>query len=474
MPHLHRISGCPLCLVLLAAAGCAGETKQTAPGDNDRPTVRLIKPVLRKIVRVVGQPGFIDTYEQTSIFPKMTAYLQDWKVDIGDRVKKDQVLATLYVPELVEEHQTKEAELLLAREMIQQAEKLVTVAAANVKAASARVTAARASLGRYQAGVQRWESEVKRLTTLVQEKVVAAQILDESIRQLQSSTSSRDEAEATILTSVADQSAADATLEKARVDVVVARARKSVAESELKRVTALVGYLNLTAPFDGVIVARNANKGDFVLPATGDPSASSRSRDRSSTDAAPIFVVARTDLLRIYIDVPEGDANFVRVGTKGSVLARAYRDTEIPASVTRTSWALNTKSRTLRAELDLPNPKATILPGMYAYGKVIIERPCVRSLPLAALTYSGDRSFCWFHVAGQAVRTEIETGVSDGTFVEVTNHRPGTRNSHGDDPAWVPFQGTEEVIMGDLSILVDGEAVQVAQRGSGGSSAGGR
>ena len=461
-------------LVLSAAAGCGEEAKPDAPSASEPPAFRLIRPERRTIVRVVGQPGFIDAYEQTAIYPKMTAYLQEWKVDIGDRVKQGQILGTLFVPELVEDHQAKQAELTLAQEMIQQAEKLVRVAEASVKAAAARVSAAKASVERYRDDVDRWESEVKRLTTLVEQKVVDRQVLDETTRQLRSSTAARAEAEADILTAQADQAAAEAGLEKAKVDVVVARAKASVAEAELKRVAALVGYLQLTAPYDGIVVARNANKGDFVLPATGDPSASRRSRDRSSAEAAPIFVVARTDLLRIYIDVPEGDANYVKAGTRASVLARAYRDAEIPASVARTSWALDTQSRTLRAEIDLPNPDAAILPGMYAYGRVIIERPDVPALPLEALTYSGDRTYCWLYEDGRALRTEIETGVSDGTWIEAANHRRATSNRAAGEPGWVPFQGTEEVIMGDLSVLVDGAAVQVAQGGSGGSSAGGK
>jgi multidrug efflux pump subunit AcrA (membrane-fusion protein) len=303
---------------------------------------------------------------------------------------------------------------------------------------------------------------------------VDKQVLDETTRQLRSSTALRDEAEANILTSQADQAAAEAGLEKSKVDVVVAKAKAGVAEAEVKRVAALVGYLQLTAPYDGVVVARNANKGDFVLPASGDPSASRRSRDRSSTEGAPIFVVARTDLMRIYIDVPEGDANFVKVGTKGSVLARAYRDAEVPASVTRTSWALDSKSRTLRAEIDLPNPDTAMLPGMYAYGKVIIERQGVRALPFEALTYRGDRTYCWLHEKGHAVRHEVETGISDGSWVEVTRHREDTKQRSGDESSWVPFQGTEEVILGDLSMLIDGEEIQVDQRGSGGSSTGGK
>ena len=91
--------------------------------------------------------------------------------------------------------------------------------------------------------------------------------------------------------------------------------------------------------------------------------------------AAPIYVVDRTDVVRIFVDIPEQDANYVHIGTKATVLAKAYRDEPIPAEVTRTSWALNIKSRTLRAEIDLPNPGSQLLPGMYAYAKVIIERP---------------------------------------------------------------------------------------------------
>ena len=184
-----------------------------------------------------------------------------------------------------------------------------------------------------------------------------------------------------------------------------------MAESEARRLKAWVGYLTLAAPFDGVIVARNANTFDFVLPATGDPTAMERSPYLShSGAAAPIYVVDRTDVVRIFVDIPEQDANYVHIGTKATVLVQAYRDEPIPGTVTRTSWALNVKSRTLRAEIDLPNPGSQLLPGMYAYAEVIIERPGVRALPLAALTYRGDQAFCWKYENGKAVRTEIRDG----------------------------------------------------------------
>ena len=255
-----------------------------------------------------------------------------------------------------------------------------------------------------------------------------------------------------------------AALSKAEVDVRVAEADLKVAESEEKRLKAWVDYLTLPAPFDGVIVARNANTFDFVLPTNGDPSADPDVPHLSpSGAAAPIYVVDRTDIVRIFVDIPEQDANYVQIGSKATVLVKAYRDQPIPGTVTRTSWALNIKSRTLRAEIDLPNPGSQLLPGMYAYAKVIIERPGVRALPVvgASTCTSARRRSAGCTRTASAKRIEVETGVSDGEWIEVTNRqRPGRRPAARDH--WTPIDGTEQVILGDLSILADGGPVKVA------------
>jgi multidrug efflux pump subunit AcrA (membrane-fusion protein) len=423
--------------------------------------VRLIQPPVRKIVRVVGQPSFVESYERTSIFSKPTAYIQKWIVDIGDKVKKNDVLAILFAPELVEELESKKAAVLLDQDRITLAKEQVEVARADVKAAEAGVKEAEEMLNRYEAEVVRWDTEVKRLQREAASVVVDARVLFESTNQLKSSTALRDKAVATIKRTKAELLFTQATLAKAQVEVRVAEANLKVAESEENYAQAWVDYLTLRAPYEGVITARNANTFDFVTPTTGDPTAFYLSPDISPGEAAPIYVVERTDIVRIFVDVPEHDANYIHIGTKATVVAKAYRDEPIPATVTRLAWALNEKTRTLRVEVDIKNPRSQLLPGVYAYVDLVIERPGVRALPESALGYIGDQAYCWTQEKGRAVRTEVLTGVSDGEWIEVTKRRrPPSEAAPQDQNPWVPIDGTEQVILGDMSLLSEG--VQVA------------
>ena len=93
----------------------------------------------------------------TSVFPKLTAYIEKWNVDIGDKVKKGDTLATLFVPELVEDFGTKKATVELDEQRIELAKKMVKVAEADVKAAKASLDQARAILDKFKAEVERWD-----------------------------------------------------------------------------------------------------------------------------------------------------------------------------------------------------------------------------------------------------------------------------------------------------------------------------
>ena len=463
-PGLLRLA--TLIAACVAAGGCGHHEKNEVTSVSKPPSVKIITPETRKIVRVVGQPSFIEGYERTSIYPKVTGYIDKWVVDIGDRVKKGQLLAKLFVPELDEDLATKRATVQLDGDCVELARKMVEVAEADVKAAEARVIETKAILAKFDSEVERWDTEVKRLSNEVSRGVVDPQILLESTNQWKSATASRDSAKATIMKAEAELLSKKATLAKTKVDVAVAISNLAVANSEAKRMEAWVSYLTLSAPYDGIVVARNANTFDFVQPTMGDPTANVRSPYLSpSGSSAPIYVVERTDIVRIYVDVPEADANDVKVGTQAKILVRAYRDEPIPGTVTRTSWALNIKSRTLRAEIDLPNPGSKLLPGMYAYAKVIIDRDGVQALPITALTQSGEKTFCWTYKDGHALRTEVRTGISDGEWIEVTNLQKSVASST--DEPWKPVVGSEQIITGDLTILADGCAVDVVN-GSGG------
>src|SRR5579871_4514452 len=175
-----------------AVSGCGHEKKSEVSSVTTAPTVRVVRPEKRTIVRTVGQPSFIESYERTSIFPKLTAYIEKWYVDIGDKVTKQQVLADLFVPEVEEDYKTKAATVELNKQKIELAQKMVTVAEADVSAAAARLDASKAILDQYQSQVDRWDSEVKRLTRETKRGVVDRQVTDESQNQLRASTASRD------------------------------------------------------------------------------------------------------------------------------------------------------------------------------------------------------------------------------------------------------------------------------------------
>jgi multidrug resistance efflux pump len=265
----------------------------------------LTRPETHDIVRVVGQPSFVEAYERTSIYPKLSGFIQKWYFDIGDQVRQDEVLADLFVPEIVEEWKRKGATVEYDRKRVKLAEKRVLVAEANVKVAAAMLKAAQATWSQKTAQVTRWESEVIRLRRELERGVVDPQIVLESENQLRGCVAAREAAEADVNKAEADLESKKATLSE---DLVAVK----VAQSDYERLGAWADtgqyqkpYIKLFSPFDGVIVARNANTWDFVLPATGDPSADHDAPYLSpSGEAAPIYVVDRTDVLRIFVDVP--------------------------------------------------------------------------------------------------------------------------------------------------------------------------
>jgi RND family efflux transporter MFP subunit len=449
----------PLLLIPGLACGCSKPDPAPASPISLDPAVKVVHARYRTVKRTVEQPGVIGAYERTALYAKVSGFVEKWNVDIGDRVKKGATLVELTAPELVAQHQQMQAQVELDRALVEQSQKQHVVAQRNVTAATEMVVQARADVNRYEADVERWQSEVKRLTSLVADKVVDQQVLDETQRQLKSSQAALEASRSAVKSRDAQRLAAEATQERSKTDISAAEARVKVAIADERRLAALVSYLTITAPYDGVVFARNVNLGDFVTPASGDPSQGIFSLGVSPSRATPLYLLNRIDPVLFVVGVPEADAAYIHAGTKARVRVPALAGRQLTARVTRTSWALNSTSRTLMAQIDLPNPKAEFVPGMYAYGSVLIERPDVRALPVSSVTQIGNQTYCYMAVDGKAVRTPVQTGVSDGSWIEVTGKL--VRSAGSSEESWVVFDGTEAVIDGDLSEISDGEAVTI-------------
>jgi RND family efflux transporter MFP subunit len=429
----------------LIIAGCHHDDDQKAESRGPM-VVHVVKPVLRTIDRDVEQPGFVNAFEQTSLFSKVSGFIEAYNVDIGDEVHQGQTLAEILVPELNAQHDQMVEQVKLDKKLVEQASQLVDVAKKNVQNAEAQEAEAVANVGKYDAEVARWQTEMERFTRMVEEKALDKEILTETQRQLDASLAAKKAAAATVDARKADYLMAQAEEKKAEIDVAAAAARVQVAEAEVRRTKAMLDYTRITAPYDGVVTVRNANKGDYVQAVTG---------DKSTTNPSAIFVVERTDKLRIFLDIPERFAAYVQKGTKAAVRADALSGVEIPATVTRTSWAIRDKTRTLWTEIDLTKKEYNGLrSGMYVYASVFIHRPDVFALPKQALAVSGNQTYCFVVRDGKAVKTPVDAALSDGQWVEVNKMKI-------DDP-WVKPSGEEQVIVGDLSELIDGQAVQIA------------
>jgi multidrug efflux pump subunit AcrA (membrane-fusion protein) len=136
---------------------------------------------------------------------------------------------------------------------------------------------------------------------------------------------------------------------------------------------------------------------------------------------------------------------------------QALQERQFEGRVTRTSWVLDTQSRTLRAQIDLPNPDGRLRPGLYATARIVVERPGGLTLPVSALLTQDDEPAVFRVEDGRAVRTPVKLGVREGDRVEVLQKQTvGPR--HGQPAKWAAFAG-DEVIVARPGALADGQEV---------------
>jgi multidrug efflux pump subunit AcrA (membrane-fusion protein) len=423
-----------LCAVAIASAGCG----QAPLAEADHATgpaisrVEVVKPERTTIRRSTEQPGQIEAYEVTPIYAKVSGYVQKWNVDIGAKVRKGQVLAVLSVPELDAEAEQKQATVEESEAKLSQAKASEEVAQADLASAQAKLAEVKAGITRTDAELARWQAEFKRVEQLFNERAQTGSLLDETRSKLKASESSRDEVHAQVKSAEAAVRQGEAMLDKARADVTAATATIKVAKFDAQRLQALRGYASILAPYDGVITRRTVDVGDLTTP---------------GTQGQALFTVVRDDVVRISVSVPEMYATEVDAGDRVSIRLQAIAGKNFEGKVTRTSWTLDAKNRTLRTEIDVPNPKGTLRPGLYAYATITVEeRADALTVPASSLVRQDSQTFCVVVANGKATRIPVIVGLEDGTRAEVLSG----------------LSGIEAVVKAYASSLVEGQAVTVS------------
>jgi HlyD family secretion protein len=410
--------------------------------------VSVVTPRRTAIHREVSQPGAIEAFEETPMFAKVAGYVKEGWKDRGDTLRKGEVLAELWVPELEVELRRKEAWFRQARSEIEQARRAAAAAEAAFHSAEAKVDEAEAKRQAAQARYNRMKSQYDRLAQMHQ--VVNKENIEEAQLGFETARANLTEAVAAVKFARAFQVESKARWSKVEADLTVANDHLEVARQERDHARTMLDYARLTAPYDCVITQRHINTGDFVQTAAA-------SKDK------PLYVVHRMDRMRIFVQVPESDVPWVHKGIEARVRVQVLPGRTFTGQVARTSWSVDPATRTLRAEIDLPSSDGVLRPGLYAYATLSADIPGRLTLPRSAVKTEGDvtrgyQSYCFQVVDDKVHRLPIELGAGDSVHVEVLRKRPRSEGP------WEPFSGTEQIVQNNLSEIRDGKSVTLRTR----------
>ncbi len=343
----------------------AAITEQARSEASEKLGVTVAKAIMAPPAREIVLPANVSALLDTPIYARAEGYLRSLKADIGDVVKKGQVLVELETPELDQSLRQSRARLDQLRAALNQAKALEQQSLANVKLASITV---------------------ERVRKLVAEGVVSKQDGDDKqavfeVRQ--------------------------AELASARAAIQVAEQNLKAQEADVARLEELSSFKQVRAPFDGVITLRNAATGNLVTP-----SAANGGRE--------LFRMSNNDSLRIFISLPQANIPDVRVGDKAEVIipdqGRSFK-----GYVIRAANALDDQTRTQRTEVRVVNQNNALLPGMYVQVKLGIGKPrSMVLIPGDTLLTNSDGAFV--AVVGpdsKVAMAKVEVGRDLGTQVEI-------------------------------------------------------
>ena len=305
-------------------------------------------------------PGQTAAWYTSTIYARVNGYVAHWYVDIGDHVAKGQVLALIDTPEL-------DAQLAAARAQLARA-------GADVMMRKAEAQFARAQYERWRDSPHGVVSEQEREQKHAEYDSAAAQY---------------------------QASLAQVTLNKAQTE----------------QYTALTQFKRVTAPFDGVITARDIDIGNLVTAG-------------STSATTSLYVMTQNDPMRVFVDVPQSAAAaLMHAAVPVTVAASDGSATSYRGKVARTSQALNARSRTLRVEVDLDNRAGTLVPGLYVRVAFQLPPQGAVQVPAAALLFrSGGPQVALVGRDNRIAFRDVTIARDDGSVVELASGvAPGDR-----------------------------------------------
>jgi len=217
-----------------------------------------------------------------------------------------------------------------------------------------------------------------------------------------------------------------------------AKGKLDVAKASLERTETLLGFAKITAPFSGVITKRMVDPGAFIPAATSG----------SAAQNAAIATLSDFNRVRVQVAVPELETSLIATGQQVKVTVDGVPGRNFAGKITRFSYTLDEATKTMLAEIELPNPKLELRPGMYAIVRIGLERKEDALLvPAEALVVERAGAFVFTINEHEAKKTRVQTGFNDGTNVEIVS---------GVKP-------DQPVILVGKRVLSDGQAIKPSE-----------
>lgn len=163
-------------------------------------------------------------------------------------------------------------------------------------------------------------------------------------------------------------------LDERRSAVAQQQASLAAADANVQRLRQLEGFKRVLAPFPGVITRRNVDVGDLI----------------DGSGSRPLFLLAQTDPLRVYVNVPQAYAQLVKAGQAVVVTQAELRGRSFQGAVARTAASIDTGTRTMQVEIALPNADGRLLPGAYVQVALPLASSGMLTMTTNTLMFRGE------------------------------------------------------------------------------------